>query len=57
MEPKDKEMEKKLKQALNIDDEQVIITEKDGLIERYELLDKKMVTSDGRQLLKEVYYK
>ena len=35
---------------------EIIIHEKDGLFEHSDFLNKRLITSDGRQLLKEVKY-
>jgi hypothetical protein len=40
----------------NIQDAEVVVKVRDGLFEHTEVLNKKYVTSDGRQLLKEVTF-
>ena len=41
------------KEKLKKDNEKVVITTKDGLVER---IDKKLVVEDGRELIREVTY-
>lgn len=62
-----KDLNKKLSEIISADeyqddniqetqDTQVIIKVKDGLFEHSEIINKKYVTTDGRQLLKEVKF-
>lgn len=62
-----KDLNKKLSEIISADeyqddniqetqDSQVIIKVKDGLFEHSEIINKKYVTTDGRQLLKEVKF-
>ncbi len=55
-----KDLKNKLKNLLNLDasemEEQILANNRDGLFERKEIINKKLVTKDGRQLLKETKY-
>lgn len=55
-----KDLKNKLKNLLNLDasemEEQILANNRDGLFERKEIINKKLVTKDGRQLFKETKY-
>lgn len=55
-----KNLKSKIQNLLNLDasemEEEILSNNRDGLFERKELINKKLVTKDGRQLLKETRF-